>query len=431
MKNYNHHPAIRLVLKFRACWEFVFVFCLALNCSISYAQISKTFTQEIEVASGVTLVSNVPASIGLSISGTMSTNNTKNRYSINGKTGEVRLNILKDLDIETWDKNIIKQETLVTIKAATNEDAKKVMDQLQLKLNRGADNRITVDCNLNISLFMMKNGFFRADDCEIQLDNGRKYSIEYLELETRLSIPKSINVALIGNKHCTIRLGELNGDLDLDLKYAEVFAGNIRNLRASLRSCYNVVFNEVEIADISSSNSYVKIDKAESINIGSQSLNGVGDLPHLRNQRSKSAQTKYKLGTVKDLSVNDSANDEIIIDEVGEMNVKSTSHTNFQIYRLTTSLLLEAKSSDLIISKISGSFSQIEINNSLSTIDLTVDKGANYTLNLDRNNYVEGFNNNLKKVQQKEDGRDVYKVGEGEEGGVISLSCDRCKFYLH
>jgi len=429
MKNYNHHPAIRLISKFRIYG--ILLFCFALNYSTGYAQISKTFVEEIEVASSVTLVSNVPASIGISISGTMSSNNTKSRYSVNGKNNEIRLNILKDLDIETWDKNIIKQETSVTIKAATNEAAKMVMEQLQLELKKGSDKRIVVDCNLNIDRFIMKNGFFRTDNCEIELDNGRTYTIEYLELETRLSIPKSINVALIGNKHSTIRLGELDGDLDLELKYAEVFGTNVRNLRASLRSCYNVFFNEVEAADISSSNSYVKIDEVKSIKIGDQSLNDACDLPHLRSQRSNSAQTKYQLGTVKVLSVNDSANDEIIIDEVEEMNVKNTSYTNFQIYRLTTSLLFNAKSSDLIISKISKNFSQIEINNSLSTIDLTVDKGANYTLNLDRNNYIEGFNNNLTKVEQNENGKDVYKVGEGGEGGLISLSCDRCKFYLH
>ncbi len=429
MKNYNHHLAKQLILKFRT--YSIFFFCLALNHSSSYAQISKTFTKEIEVQPGVTLVSNVPAAIGLNMSGTMSSNNTKSRYSFSGKNGDVRVNILKDLEIETWDKNIIKQETLVTIKAATNEDARMVMDQLQLKLEKGADNRIVADCNLNIALFLMKNGFFKADDCEIQLDNGRKYAIEYLELETRLSIPKSINVSIVGKKNCTIRLGELNGDLDLDLKYAEVFGTNVRNLRASLKSCYHVFFDQVEAADISSSNSYVKIDQVGSMKIGSQSLNDACDLPHLRNQRSKSAQTKYKLGTVGILSVNDSANDEIIIDEVGEMSVKNTSYTDFEIDRLNTSLLLEAKSSDLTISKIAREFSQIDINNSLSTIALFFETGANYTLKVNRNNYTEGLNDTWTKVSQDDDDKDVYKIGKSDKGGLVSINCDRCKFDIH
>jgi len=248
MKNYNHQIATKLGSRFKNI--FILVSVLVISHSHGNAQITKTFTKEIEVDENITLESNVPSSMDLHIHGTMSSSNTKNSYSIAGKNNDVRLNISKELEIKTWDQNIVRQETVVSVKAETEQKAQDFLDELELNLRMGADHRVVIDCNLNMELFKMKNGFFKSDDCTITLENGRTFSLEYLALETKLSIPKYSNLQLTGHQHCTVRLGELEGDLGLELKYAEVYASNVRNLRASLRSCYTVIFNEVETANI-------------------------------------------------------------------------------------------------------------------------------------------------------------------------------------
>ncbi len=426
MKIYSH--LIQTRLRFKSKWIIPFCFILFLIQNVD-AQITETLIEEIEVADGATIVSNIPSAIDIMVNGTMKCNNTKNRYSINGKNNDIRLNILKELIIETWDKNTIKQETIISIKTESDDTSKKLMKQLKINLKNGPDNRIVIDNNVNISSFHMKNSFFKSDDCKIQLDNGEMHTIEYISIETRLSIPKSCNLAIKGNKECIIRIGELEGNIDLELKYAEVYGRSVKNLRASFRSCYAVHFSKVNIADISSSNSNMVIQKAGLVKIGNQPLNDACNLPHVTSKRSHSAQSKYIFGSVENLSVSDSTNDDFNINQVLNLKVKKTSYTDFKIDLLTQSLNAEAKSSDLIIANISNQFSEINIKNSLSTIDLSFNEDANYLLQVDQNNYVEG-NHLLSNPKKVENGKNIFQVGESGKGGNIFLKCDRCKFNI-
>lgn len=426
MKNYSLLIVIKFLFKFN--FNFICLFIFFSSAVLGQAKVTKVFEKEIEVDDFVSIESNMPTSIGLSINGTMCSNNTIDRYTINGKNNHVRLSILKDLNIITHDSPIVKQVTKVTVKASTDEEAQKILEQLNLNLKQGADKRILIDCNLNIETFVMKNGLFRSDNCKVLLDDGNSYELDYLNIETELSIPKSSHVSFKGQKNATIRIGALEGDIDLELKYAEVYGVSVRNLRASLRSCYNVYFDEVESADISSSNSYVDIKKANIIKIGSQSLNDACKIPGLIHKRSNSAQTKYNLGVVEELSVYDSTNDEILISEVGSMKVNKTAYTDSRIEQLSSSLYLDAKSSDLYISEIKNSFKDIDIKNSLSRIDLTVEKGTDYTLNLNRNKLIEINADRINLSKKGDEGISTYKFGSTGEGGVISVYCDKCKF---
>lgn len=469
MKNYSHHTATRLVYKSKILNCFILFFCL-FQVQVS-SQVSRTFTDDLVVSEGVILSSNLPSSINIRMHGTMNSNNTKDRYAINGKNDEPRLNIHKDLVINTWAENRVRQETTITIRSSSDAVAQKLLDALELSLTQGPDNRVNLDCNLNIESFEMRNGWLKADECKIKLSNGQVHSIDYLELSTKLSIPKSSNLAIVGKQLGTVRLGELDGDLDLELKYVEVYGTKVKDLRASLRSCYNVHFDEVQSANVSSSNSYVRINKAKEIKIGSQALNDACNLPQLRHRRSNSAQTKYTLGEVGRLSLNGSANDEVSIETVQTVNISNTSYTDFTIDKLSESLWLDSKSSDLTIYTVDKNFQEVTIINSLSNIDLEIEEGANYQLAVDRSKLVETrlpkavealrvmvapeapvapvapiepatpetpaapqppFGSSS-SVDGTEKGPEVYLVGKGkgdDKGGIILLDCDKCKFRI-
>lgn len=393
------------------------------------AQSTQVYKSEIEVKEGVNIESNLPTSIEIRINGTVTTNNTKDSYNIEGKNGDVRLNILKDLEIETWNKNIVKQKTEVIVKAASKDIEVNFLKALNLSLKEKAGKKVIIDTNLDIESFEMENGFFKADDCEIKLKNGKKFKIEYLELSSYLTVPEKSNLSIKGSNYGTIRLGELNGDLDLELKYTEVYGLGVKRLKGSLQWCYNVIFEKVAMADLSSTNSYVKIKNLGGANIGSLALNDAGDLLTMKYKSSNSAQTTYEFGTVGLLQVSNSNNDEFIADEAGMIEVKKTKYSDFNIKRLNASLLVDAKNTNIDIDEIGKQFLSIDIKNTLSTIDLGFEEGTNYIMQIERNKYFEfdADQSVLRLKENKEEGIDYYQKGNKENAGQIHIDCDKCK----
>ena len=427
MKISNLQIARKLSSKFNRVLSLSLVFLFFIT--HTEAQVSRTYIQELEVNENVTVVTNVPTSINQHCNGTMTWNNTYDRYTVSGKDDEVRLNILKDLNIDTWDKQVIKQEVIISVKASDNVIEQELLDAIKIKLKLGSDKRVKIDCNLNLSEFRMENGFFKADDCQIKLDNGSKFDINYIEIECSLSIPKKVNLEIKGQRNVTVRIGDLEGDLDLDLNTAEVYGTKVRRLKGNLKSCYNVIFDTVASASISSSNSYVKIENLGGISIGAERLQPACDLPNAYSRKTHSYQTKYSFGTVGHIDIHGSANDEFIAKEVGALEVKSARFTSFKFDRLNVSMDLTAKNSDISVGLISKKFLAINVNNTLSNIDFKVEEGANYTLNLDREKYLEcDMDAKLLKVKNVEGAKESYTMGDGSGEAVINVNCDKCQF---
>jgi len=184
MKVFNHHTATWSALKFNSS-ILIFVMFTLVQHSVN-AQTSKTFVKEIEVDENMTIISNVPSSIDLNMEGKVIANNTHDTYSINGKNNVRRLKILKDLKIDTWDRNFIKQETKISVKADTEEQATALLNQLNIELEINSSDIILIDCNLNIEKFSLKNGWLKNDDCKVKLENGSSHDVHYLSVGTAL-----------------------------------------------------------------------------------------------------------------------------------------------------------------------------------------------------------------------------------------------------
>ena len=427
MKVKNLQLVRKLDFKFDSIALVISLFLFSANC---FSQSTKTIFDEVAVRDKITIESNLPTSLDIHINGTVTTNNTSDRYTLNGKNENIRLSILKDLEIETWEKNVVRQETKVTIKGKSKQEEIELMDKLQLSLKEKASKRVVIDCNLNISKFKMVNGFFRAEECELVLSNGKSYQVEYLELETKLFIPKASDLVLKGYNYSTIRLGELEGNVDLDLQYAEVYGTSVLKLKANLGWCYNVMFDKVAFADISAFNSYIKINSLGGAGIGMQSLKGANLLTDLYNKTSNSSQTKYEFGVVGLLEIFSSANDEFIIGELGFLNMKNTNYSTVKANRLNDSMIIDANSTDIQIDKVVKNFTTIDVQNRLSEIRMVFEEGASYTIEVDEMSYFE-FDPDKSVMKLKNrgtEGKVYYQKGMKGEGGKITLNCDKCKF---
>ena len=413
-------------------WKFRLVsLLLCLFVFDNFGQVSeKTFVQEIEVNKNITITSNVPTSLDIELNTQHSNrNNTYNGYIVVGKNNQERLFVHKEYVIHTWEKNTIRQE--VDIKIKSDSDANNQTFLNQLKIHFAKTNRqILVDANMNLEKFTMQNSRFRSDDCQIILQDGTTFSIDYLEIKTRLYIPKTANLKVNSILNHTLRLGDLEGNLDLNIQYGEVFGQKIKNLNANLHFCYNVIFKEAETVNASATNSHLKIDKVNHLSIGEEKLSkdfvNKNDLQEWMNNNS--SMNIYNFREVEKMTIFDTANDKFKIGEVNDLEIKSSIFSNYQILKLNESLSLNAKSGDVSISEVAKDFKHINLKNTHSTIKLNIAEHGNFGINIYNVNAIDyRLPPNAKLIEKDSNKNAYFKIGESKNTGTIDIQCDRCE----
>jgi len=403
---------------------------LCLISSSSIAQEIEYYKKSIKVNPDTRVEMNAPTSLDFSINGRISTtNNTRFSYIIRGKEDVQRISIHKDIEIKTWDKNEVLQEVEIHALGTNSKVTEELLEALNIDLKLGPDNRVFVDCNMNMEKFTMSNSFFSGDDCKLILANGKKYPIESLRIKTSLSIPKTINLKINSILNNTVRLGDFEGDLELDLYYGEVYGKKIKNLDANLRFCYNVIFEEADFVKVSGTNSHLKVNKVNKVEIGEKRLSRepsfldfTGDFTE-----NNSSMNIYNFGEVGEMIIYDTANDEFKIGTVDKLIAKSSVFSNYQVLRLNDELSFNAKNSDLNISEVNDAFESIVLDNTLSTINLNMADDSNYKINITGKEYLEyTLPKNNVLLEQKQGMHSIFKVGEGEGNGEVHIRCDNC-----
>lgn len=413
--------------------QFLFiVLCLSLNISIN-AQSKRTYEKEITVTKGLLIETNVTTDLIANCRGTLTNDNTLDRFIMRGKNGDQRLNIHKVLNIHTWDKQVVKQEVVIDADlGGDNEAAKSFLNSLKIEFDDRANGSLKLDANMNIDKFEMENGFLKADECMITLANGKKHEIQRLEIQTTLYIPKDANLSITGKRHCTIVLDDLEGDLELILSYAEVYGKTVNRIKGNLNYCYNAIFDKVNFAEFNAINSHVKIKEVNNLEIGKQKISNRCLAPSMQKYtKSNSFQNIFNIGKVSDLRIYESANDEINIEQAYIMNVLESAFCQFQIDELNDVCNISSKNSEIKVLKVKKGFNKINMTNTLGEIYLDIEDGANYKLRMPADNYLEcELGDKFKKVDGQNANEENYKVGEGENSGSVYINCDKCKFNI-
>ncbi|MFK7770572.1 MAG: hypothetical protein AB8F94_00480 [Saprospiraceae bacterium] len=421
------------VMKRRWNWRFKIVSILLYTFSIySFGQVSeKTFTQEIDVNENINIVTNVPTSLDIQINTHVAhRSNTKYGYIVIGKNNQERLFVHKEYDIQTWERNTIRQEVDIKIKSKSQANNEAFFNQLKIILAENQNKKVVVDANMNLAKFTLQNGRFKSDASQIILKNGNTFSVEYLEIKTRLFIPKSANLKVNSILNHTLILGDLDGDLDLNIQYGEVYGKKIKNLNANLRFCYNVIFKEAEMVNANATNSHLKIDKVKNLTIGENKLSKDLTAKNTLDQwmDNNSSMNIYNIRTVKKMVISDTANDKINIGEVDYLEIKSSIFSNYDILKLNETLILNAKNGDISISEVSKDFKNINLKNTHSKVTINIPAIGNYGINIFNVKSVEYKLLTEAKLMKKESNKNAhFKIGKNKNTGVIDIQCDRCE----
>ena len=425
-----------LVMKRKLVCRFNFVFVLLCIFSLNGLgqKIKKTFVKEIEVNNGITVFSNVPTDILLEMHTHYSqTNNTFDGFIIQGKENRTRLKLHKDYVIKNWDKQTVRQEVEVTLRCANEKATQALLDQFKIEFSQNQNGDVNVDGNMNLVKFTMRNSRFGGDKCKIILEGGKEYDIEYLELKTKLYLPKTANLSVHAFNNHTLRLDDFYGNLDLDTQYGEVFGKKIKNLNANLRFCYNVIFEEADQVIASATQSHLKIDKVKFLHIGKNKL---GEEPYVNEHYNEwlannSSMNLYNFEDVDNMIITDTANDDFSIGTVDYLEIKKSVFSEYKILRLNEKLKLNSKSGDLLIADVHKDFKQIDLVNSRSKMTLNISDEANYKINIEDKSTIDyKFPPNSQLLVDTKNGNISVKVGKGKSTGEINIDCKKCELEI-
>lgn len=407
--------------------------CLCANLyNIGNAQeYTRTFVKEVVTQEYLTVSSNVPSSLTIQLDGVNAyRSNTLFGYIIKGSNDQDRLYINKDYNIDTWDKNMVRQEVDVTIRSKEKRVADELLGRLEIKFHSDVPGQITIDANMNLEKFEMRSKRFKSDHCLITLDSGDSYEITYLEIKTRLFIPRKSNLKINSILHHTLRLGDLDGNLDLDLQYGEVYGKRINNLYANLRFCFNVIFEEANNVMASATNSYLKIDKVNEVDLGKIRL-GNGPLVHgdeIQWLDNNSSMNIYEFRNAQRMIVHDSATDDFRIGEVENIEVSSSIYSDFEILRIDKNLIFNGKNGDLSIAELGKEFETIDIRSKLSKLNINVAEDDAYRIKVFGPERIEQkLPARARLIEDKSSSHLLYEMGFGKSTAEILVKCDRCE----
>jgi len=387
--------------------------------------ITKMFVKEVEVAADSRVVTNLPRTMDFYMHGTMTLDDSPSGLIISGKNNDPILTLKEDLNIATWDKNVIKQTVEITIVPEDQQEAQAFLEALELEINDDYTGNYTVDCNMNIKKMEMRNSFFSSDKTHFFLDNGKKYVIKSMEIKTTLTIPKSNDLRVEG-KYGTINVGDLDGELEVDLNYCDLRAGNIETVRGTFTNCKDVHFKSIGEGNFSAKNSGIYINKVEKLMLGFQRLKNGCELVSKKNVNS--ALNEFHIKKAGQILVSESSTDQFVIDEVDHLEVPKAVFSNFKIVKLNKTLFANISSGDLTISTIAAGFESVSINNKTSTVILGTAKDCSYMLNAYRNDVSEFFLPKSAIAMGKEEGMtSTFLKGNKATAGNISIRCEQCK----
>jgi hypothetical protein len=266
--------------------------------------------------------------------------NTQTDLEINNKYGDVH--------IENWDQNSIRIVVKITVDARDKNAADDLLDKLNVDFAQEGNH---ISAITKIAEDFGKSHFSFGN-------NGKKFSIDYT-----VNMPKS-NALKIINKYGNIFIDEMNGFVDVDLKYGEM---NINKLSRADEKPMNQIVMAYAKAHIIDCN-WLKLQV---------SYSGI-DIERSKALILLSKYSQGNLGRTSSL-VGDNSYDTYQVDALSNLVIEG-KYSNFKINNVAKKVNLNTKFTDFQISSIPAGFESIEVNNQYGKIDLGIERGASYKL---------------------------------------------------
>ena len=186
-------------------------------------------------------------------------------YKVSGATAVQLSNSFGKMHVETWDKNEVKVDIEIIVRATTDDRAQDLLDKINIEIDDG-----NPESNLSFSTSISNN------------KSGRQTSFE---INYNVSMPKANSLDL-KNSFGDVYVSDLSGDTDINVQYGNLKAGRLtgnNDVRLSFGSGFSEIdamdkgdlkvsysklgVEEIGVLDVNSSFSTFETDKAGTIEL--------------------------------------------------------------------------------------------------------------------------------------------------------------------
>ena len=417
---------------------FSLIFSLSASCTIFAQKITKTYSKSMAVPKGATYEIINAQVLDFEMHATMSSSHSEEGYILRpGVLREMPCFIIRNYRVKTWNKDSIKQVVKVEVIPDKNspQDAKELAKNLHINIPKKEKNIYLIDGNINLQKMELINGFFRKNRNTFILDNGKKFNVRQLVIESILYLPKTSNIQL-NTDYVGLSLDDLDGKLSINAQQGYLTAKNIKEVMGNIQN-FNADFLEVEKMTLNASYSSITATAIHNLVIGSLELlakrkKEVGLFGNDQNNTALSFSNKYRIEKIHQLKIWESGNDEYNLGTVQNFSAVNSSFSNFHFKKIEKTFEINGKNGDVTIYAIHSDFEEIKIDNQISTLELNMQAVTDVQINLTSKGKNElKLNSTLQEETPKEGWASSYFRGDIKKGGVIEIDCEYCEIIIN
>jgi len=304
-------------------------------------------------------------------------------YTAGTKSLEIS-NKYGDVVIESWSKDQIVIDVKVTVDMSNRDKAQKYLDLIDVQFSEGANvisAKTVIDNNFNFTGW----------------GDSRKFSIDY---NVKMPVGTDLNLS---NKYGNTDIDELNGLLNIEIKYGNLTAGKLT--RGNIKP-----LNKLVIA-------YGKgtIDETGWLDLTERYV-GSMDIGKSQAILLDSKYSKISLGETSSV-VGESKYDNIRIENIKNL-VLENGYTEVNIGELTKKLIYNGSYGSFTINTIPAGFESIDVETRYMGVRLGIEESANYKLEAKVSygglKYNEGNFKNQKRIVENNSSEISGTVGNEE-----------------
>ncbi len=294
------------------------------------------------------------------ISGVFADNNefTKKlhkEYQVNDSTLLEIQNKYGNVHINSWDKNTVVIDVIITVKASDSEKADELLSYIDVSFSN-EDNKVKAVTEIDEKLKSLKSKKFSVFYKSI---NSKDFSIDY-----NVSMPINLKLKLC-NKFGDIFIDEIHGKTNIILKYGYLTANNLLFDSSKPLSKISLSYSK---ARIKKCNWLKLISNYSKINIqNSKALIVISKYSEINIEKSSSIISQAKYDAY----------------EIGHTNnfVSTGRYTDYQIEQVNKKLDLDIKYGNCEIDFMPSDFKSIELVSKYGNVEIGISSSASYKLN--------------------------------------------------
>lgn len=212
--------------------------------------------------------------------------NSNDRIKLENSFGEMKLN--------TWNKNEVKVDVTITVKADAEEKAQEIFDKISIEDSKTSEG----------VFFKTKIGEINSNKSK---NNNKHNKVESMEINYTVYLPAAGNPLDASNSFGAMIIGDYKGEASLQSKFGSLTAGKISNAKQ-----VNVEFGKANVEWINNGKVTIKFSKA-TLGKFSGDINSVFEFCEAINIRLdnsigqlnvKSSYSTVEIDLAKDISAN-------------------------------------------------------------------------------------------------------------------------------